>query len=106
MMVKLVALYKQPEDAKAFDEHYFQTHLPLANKMPGLIKATVTKYTGTPMGGESPYYLQADMYFENMEALQSAMASPEGKAAAKDLMGFAGKLVTMMVGEEVNGESQ
>jgi len=100
-MVKLVALYKQPEDKKAFDEHYFQVHLPLAQKMPGLIKATVTRYTGTPMGTEPPYYLQADMYFENLEALQKSMASPEGKAAAKDLMSFAGKLVTMMIAEEV-----
>ncbi|WP_124726822.1 EthD family reductase [Staphylospora marina] len=99
-MVKLVALYKQPEDKKAFDEHYFNVHLPLAQKMPGLIKATVTRYAGTPMGTESPYYLQAEMYFENMEALQASMNSPEGRAAAKDLMSFAGKLVTMMIGEE------
>jgi uncharacterized protein (TIGR02118 family) len=99
-MVKLVALYKQPEDKKAFDEHYFNVHLPLAQKMPGLIKATVTKYSTTPMGTESPFYLQAEMYFENTEALQAAMNSPEGKAAAKDLMSFAGKLVTMMIGEE------
>ncbi|MBA4493407.1 EthD family reductase [Paenactinomyces guangxiensis] len=105
-MVKLVALYKQPEELKAFDEHYFNTHLPLTNKMPGLIRANITKFSGTPMGEQSPYYLQADLYFESMEALQNSMQSPEGKAAAKDLMGFAGKLVTMMVGEEVNGESQ
>jgi uncharacterized protein (TIGR02118 family) len=105
-MVKLVALYKQPEDKKAFDEHYFNVHLPLAQKMPGLIKATVTKYSTTPMGTESPYYLQAEMYFENMEALNQAMSSPEGKAAAKDLMSFAGKLVTMIIGEEVSGEAK
>jgi hypothetical protein len=29
------------------------------------------------------------------------MRSPEGKASGKDLMGFAGNLVTMMIGEEV-----
>ncbi|MFC7440363.1 EthD family reductase [Laceyella putida] len=100
-MVKLVALYKQPEDKQAFDEHYFQVHLPLARKMPGLIKATVTKYGTTPMGTESPFYLQAEMYFENQDALTHAMKSPEGKAAAKDVMSFAGKLVTMIIGEEV-----
>jgi uncharacterized protein (TIGR02118 family) len=103
-MVKLVALYKQPEDKKAFDDHYFGTHLPLANKMPGLIKTKVTKFTETPMGTEPPFYLKAEMFFENKESLQKAMSSPEGKAAAKDVMFFAGKLVTMMVGEEVPGE--
>jgi uncharacterized protein (TIGR02118 family) len=46
------------------------------------------------------------MYFENMEALNQAMSSPEGKAAAKDLMSFAGKLVTMIIGEEVSGEAK
>lgn len=99
IVVKLTALYKQPEDQKAFDEHYFQTHLPLAGKMPGLVKVEVTKFTGTPLGTKSPYYLQADMYFENEKALDEAMKSPEGKAAAKDVMSFAGKLVTMIVGE-------
>lgn len=100
-MVKLVAIYKQPEDKKAFDEHYFNVHLPLANKMPGLIKTTITRFTETPMGTESPYYLQAELYFEDLETLKKSMSSPEGKAAAKDIMSFAGKLVTMMIAEEV-----
>jgi hypothetical protein len=32
------------------------------------------------------------------------MSSAEGKAAAKDLMGFAGSLVTMMIGEVAEGK--
>ncbi|AUS07985.1 EthD family reductase [Laceyella sacchari] len=103
-MVKLVALYKQPEDKQAFDKHYFEVHLPLTEKMPGLIKTKVTKFSSTPMGTESPFYLQADMYFESEEALQAAMKSPEGKAAAKDVMSFAGKLITMIIGEEAEAE--
>lgn len=100
-MVKLVALYKQPEDRQAFDEHYFKTHLPLAAKMPGLVKVNVTRFTGTPIGDTAPFYLQAEMFFETKEALDDAMRSQEGKAAAKDVMSFAGKLVMMMVGEDV-----
>lgn len=101
-MVKLVALYKHPEDKKAFDEHYFNVHSPLAKKMPGLKKLEVTRYVAAPMGGDAKYYLQAEMVFEDREALDAAMASEEGRAAAKDLMGFAGKLVTMMIGEVVS----
>ena len=41
------------------------------------------------------------MYYENHEALQNGMRSAEGKASGKDLMGFAGDLVTLMIGEEV-----
>jgi uncharacterized protein (TIGR02118 family) len=94
-MYKLVAIYKKPEDTQAFDEHYFNIHLPLASKMPGLRKAEISKIVGSPMG-QSDYYLLAEMYFDDMASLENAMASAEGKAAGKDLMGFAGKLVNMM----------
>lgn len=97
-MVKLIALYKKPEDREAFDQHYEEVHTPLAQKMPGLEKLEVTRITGAPMG-ESPYYLMAEMYFKDKETLNEAMSSAEGTAAAKDLMGFAGKLVSMMIGE-------
>jgi len=94
-MVKLVAVYRKPEDPAAFDKHYIETHVPLAKKMPGLIKCEVEKVIGSPMpGGEMPY-LAAHLYFKDKPALDAAMSSPEGKAAAKDLMSFAGKYVRM-----------
>lgn len=98
-MVKLVALYKKPENTEEFDRNYFETHLPLANKMPGLRKAEVSKILGAPQG-ESEYYLIAELYFDDMDALKTAMSSDEGKAAAKNLMGFAKGLVSMMFAEE------
>lgn len=103
-MVKLTALYKCPEDSKAFDDHYFGVHVPLANKMPGLLKMELTRFHKTPMGEEAPYYLQADLYFENMDTLQASMASSEGKAAAKDIWKLAGKISTMILGEVVQVE--
>ena len=33
-MAKLVALYKKPADAAAFDAYYFGTHVPIAKKVP------------------------------------------------------------------------
>ena len=100
-MVKLIALYKQPKDKEAFDEHYFNVHGPITEKIPGLQRMEVTKILGTPMGKESDYYILCEMYYENHEALQNGMRSAEGKASGKDLMGFAGDLVTLMIGEEV-----
>ena len=97
-MVKLVALYKKPQDPAEFDKHYFEIHTPLASKMPGRKRAEVSKIVGSP-AGESEFYLICEMYFENMDALKAAMASPEGKAAAKDLMSFARDEVTMMFAE-------
>src|SRR6516225_6331755 len=94
-MVKLTALYKKPADAEAFDRHYMDVHIPTAAKMPGLKRFEVAKITGAP-GGESPYHLIAELYFEDFEAMKAAMSSPEGKAAAKDVGTFAKDLVEMM----------
>jgi uncharacterized protein (TIGR02118 family) len=94
MMVKLVAIYRKPADLEAFEQHYFTTHAPLAEQMPGLIKMEVGKVYGGPMG-ESDLQLIAEMYFEDKDALLGALKSPEGRAAGKDLMGFAGEVVSM-----------
>ncbi|WP_044639833.1 EthD family reductase [Risungbinella massiliensis] len=99
-MVKLVAIYRQPENKEEFDRHYKEVHAPLAAKMPGLLKMEVNRVYGTPMG-ESDLYLIAEMYFENQETLEQGLASSEGRAAGKDLMGFAKKLVTMHFAEVV-----
>lgn len=101
-MFKVFALYKTPDDAAAFDAHYKNIHTPLAMKMPGLRKLEVAKLTGTiPPGGEPPYYQIAEMWFDNAEAAKAALSSPEGRAAGKDVMSFAGKLITMVNAEIV-----
>ena len=93
-MVKLVAIYQKPENIEEFDQHYFQIHAPLVEKVPGLVKLEVNKVYGSPVG-ESDLHLIAEMVFENKEALANAMNSTEMKAAGKDLMSFAGKIVSM-----------
>ena len=35
-MAKIVALYKKPANAAAFDSYYFSTHVPKAKSVPGL----------------------------------------------------------------------
>jgi uncharacterized protein (TIGR02118 family) len=102
-MVKLVALYKKPSDTSSFDEHYKNIHTPLVKKMPGLQKIEVAKISSV-LGGENKYYILTEMYFESEDTLNASMASPEGKAAAKDLMGFAGGLVQMMIAEVVEND--
>lgn len=93
-MVKLIAIYRKPENIAEFDQHYFEIHAPLAKKVPGLVKLEVNRVYGSPMG-ESDLHLIAEMVFESREALANAMNSSEMKAAGKDLMGFAGKIVSM-----------
>ncbi|MFD2131586.1 EthD family reductase [Pseudogracilibacillus auburnensis] len=101
-MAKVIALYKQPQDKEKFDEHYFNVHAPLTEKIPGLREMNVTKIVGSPMG-KSEFYLLCEMVYDDMDALQTAMRTDEGKASGKDVMQFAGDLVTLMIGEEVDG---
>jgi uncharacterized protein (TIGR02118 family) len=98
MQSKLIALYKQPADASAFDEAYFNTHLPLIAKVPGLQKTVITRFTRTLMG--DGYYLMAEMYFSDTTALKNGMRSPEMAAAGENLNSFAEGLVTLAFGEE------
>ena len=96
--MKLIALYKHPPEQDAFDEAYFNTHLPLLSKVPGLQKTVITRITRTLMG--AGYYLMAEMYFEDYDAYKTGMKSPEMAAAGENLNSFAEGLVTMMTGEE------
>jgi uncharacterized protein (TIGR02118 family) len=98
-MVKLIAVYSKPDDVAAFERHYREIHLPLARKMPGLKRCELGWVRNAVGGGEPRYHLVAELYFEDRAALKAALSSPEGGAAAKDLMGFAGKLVHMMIAD-------
>ena len=96
--MKLVALYKEPADPAAFDEAYFNTHLPLIEQVPGLQRTVITRFTRTIMG--DGYYLMAEMTFADKDSLKTAMKSPEMAAAGENLNGFAAGLATLMFAEE------
>ena len=107
-MVKLVALYRKPEADKIDDfvKHYNEIHVPLVKKSPGLLKVEVTNLSGAPMG-DAPYFLMCEMYYDSMDSMNAANASPEGKAVVKDLMSFGMKYVTLFWGEvPENGEAR
>lgn len=104
----LIALYRAPEDRQAFEQHYRETHTPLAKQMAGLRKMEViwVEKMLTPPNetlANTPL-LQCTMYFDDADALKAGMKSDGGKAAAADLMSFAGTLVSMVTGkvEEVS----
>lgn len=98
-MIQLTVLYGKPQDPAAFDRHYQETHAKLAQKIPGLKGFVVNKPASLNPQEPAPYYLIADLYFENMAALQAALQSPEGQAAAGDLQNFASGGATLLAGE-------
>lgn len=97
-MIKLVALYRTPDDRAEFDKHYDDVHTPLVRKYPGLRRLEVTRITGAPIGG-TKFCRMAEMYFDSKDAMDAALSSPEGKAVARDLMSFAADIVTVFHGE-------
>lgn len=97
-MSKLIALYKQPADPAQFDQAYFNTHLPLISRVPGLIQTNITRFTRTLMG--EGYYMMAEMIFTDKEAMKTGMRSPEMAAAGENLNSFAEGLITLMFGDE------
>jgi uncharacterized protein (TIGR02118 family) len=97
-MIKMIALFKRPQDVEAFDRHYSETHAPLMRQVPGLLDMEVIRDLKS-FGGEPAFYTMAIMTFKDRESFEAAMASPENRAAGKDLMSFARDYVTLVYGE-------
>jgi len=96
-MAMLIAVYKTPKDAAAFDRYYQSTHVPLAKTIPALRSYDVSNGpVGLPKepGG---VHLVALLGFHSLAALGQALDSREGEAAAKDLANFASGGVELMV---------
>lgn len=98
-MVKLVVAYGPPHDAAVFDEEYSTTHVPLAQKIPNLRRFGAGNVIGTPDGSPAPFHLIAELSFDSVDDLRSALGSPEGQAAAADASRIATGGVTRMIVE-------
>lgn len=89
-MAKLVVVYKKPKDPAHFDDYYFNKHVPMAWKMPGMRKYDTSKGPVKSFSGEpGDYYLLAIMEFDSLAAIDAALTSPEGQAAAADVPNYA-----------------
>jgi uncharacterized protein (TIGR02118 family) len=84
MTVKLVVLYTQPDDPAAFDAHYREVHVPLAQKIPGLQRFEAGQFVAALDGGEQTYHRIAELYFADQAAMDAAFGSAEGAATAQD----------------------
>lgn len=98
-MVQLTVLYGHPQDASTFDRYYSGPHAALVQKIPGLKGFVFTRPISLSQQETSPYYVIANLYFDSMAALQAALQSPEGQAAAGDMQNFATGGATLLVGE-------
>jgi uncharacterized protein (TIGR02118 family) len=88
-MARMVVIYRTPENMEAFDRHYFEIHVPLAKKIPGLRKYEVSDGPiATPVGTANIHRI-GTLYFDDLAAIEKAFASAEGQAAGADRRRFA-----------------
>lgn len=100
-MIKYVALYRTPNDPETFDKHYFETHVPIVDETPGLVRTEIAKVTRM-MVGEPAYYLLAELYFDSVESMKAAFKTDPWRASGENLQSWGGMdLVTMFTAEVV-----
>ena len=88
-MAQLVVMYKTPRDVAAFDKHYFEKHVPLAKKIPGVRKYEVSSGPVATPAGPSGYHLVAILHFDDSETMKKALTGAEAQAAVADVQNFA-----------------
>ncbi len=93
MTHRLLVQYGRPTDPAAFDRYYREVHVPLAQKIPGVIRFEIGN--AEALGDDPGPYLVASLDFESAEAFAAGMQSPEGAAAAGDVPNFATGGATM-----------
>ncbi len=90
-MYKVVAFWGPPKDSdiEAFEKYYWDVHVPLARKVPGLKKLTLTRADAGLEGAAAPFYRVAELWFDSAEAVEKAHHTPEWTAMRQD----AGKVI-------------
>jgi uncharacterized protein (TIGR02118 family) len=83
-MAKMTVIYATPKDPAAFDKHYFETHVPLAKKLPGMRRYDVSRGPVATIPGSPRCYLIGTLHFDDLAAIHRAFASPEGQACRAD----------------------
>lgn len=83
-MAKMTVIYKTPKDIDLFEKHYFEVHIPLAKKLPGLIKYEISNRPVLSTTGHSDVYLVANLYFESIAVMMESFKSDIGQQCAAD----------------------
>jgi uncharacterized protein (TIGR02118 family) len=95
-VIRLIALYSNPEDPAAFDAHYRDVHAPIVGRYPNLLGMRLTRADGVG-GRPAAFYLVAEMSFASRVDLDAALASEAGIESGRDLRTFAQAGVTLLI---------
>lgn len=95
-MYRITIEYGAPVDTEAFEQHYTEVHVPLASKLPNLRRFTTSHPRG--LGTDAPYMV-AELWFDDGDALNSALKSAAMATTAADAQTFDVASTTMFSGE-------
>jgi uncharacterized protein (TIGR02118 family) len=89
-MVKVVLLLHRRADLSIADfrRYWHQTHRPLLERLPGLQRLVLNDVLPGPDGSEPMCDGIAEDWFETLESMQAAFASPEAQAVTADVVNF------------------
>lgn len=95
-MHRITITYTAPADAEAFDAHYRDVHVPIARRVPGVQRFTISHPRG--LGTEAPH-LVAELWFVDAAAMKTALGSPEMAEATRDAQTFDVGSMVVVTGE-------
>ena len=87
-MARIVAFHKRPPDPEAWLEYYRDVHIPIVRKIPGVRNIRWGNVLRTTDGSPPPCWLISDVYFDDMDALETALQTPEMHEAFADTSKF------------------
>jgi uncharacterized protein (TIGR02118 family) len=89
-MIKLVyCLTRKPDLGQAeFSSYWEQVHGPIGRRIPGLRRLVQSHTLQEPSGDAPAFDGMAELWFDNVEALQTARRSPEWQASTADEANF------------------
>lgn len=102
MTVSYFALYQVPDNADEFERHYFGTHVPLIEKVPGIVENRVHRVV-RQFVGKPGFHLVAELVFDSAESMAAALKSDEWTAAGDDLRSWGALDLAVMFTAEPHG---
>ena len=103
-MIKVIVLLRRRDgiSREEFARYYREQHRPLVAKLPGLRRLVVNHVLPDPSGREPAYDAVAEDWFDDLQAMGAAFASPEGQAIIADAPNFLdmSRLQLLVVEEE------
>ena len=83
-MIRIMVLYPRGEGTHFNSDYWLNTHMPMLNdKWPKL-----KKWEADIAAPDSPYYAVAHIFFDSMDDMQGAMASPETGEVLGDIPNY------------------